>query len=117
MNTKGIVLGSKVRIITNKSGSLNGRNFVGFVTEVDTDNTVRVSKIKGVNEEKSNWSKYEELELVNNKAEVTSMSDGWRVEVNNKFYSWHHNEPDLGISALKDMLIELGFETNVIEEY
>jgi hypothetical protein len=115
-----IVLGSKVKLIGNDSGSVNDVGFVGFVTEVPEekwDKTVRVSKTPVNDTSEGNWSAINELEIVNEKAEVTAMSDGWRVEVNNKFYSWNHNEPDLGTFALKDMLNELGFETNIIEEY
>jgi len=48
---------------------------------------------------------------------IHQQSDGWRIEVNNRSYSWNHNEPDLGVFALQVFLSDLGFNTELVEEY
>jgi hypothetical protein len=58
-----IVLGSRVKLVSNGSRSVNKVGFVGFVTEVPGDKTVRVSKTTVNDVSQGNWSEISELEL------------------------------------------------------
>ena len=43
--------------------------------------------------------------------------DGWKVEVDGKNFSWDHNEEDMGVSSIKELLEYLGHSIEVEEVY
>lgn len=51
------------------------------------------------------------------KAEVSVMSDGWRVVLSGRTYSWNHHDVDMGTDGISTLLADLGFDVEMIEEY
>lgn len=48
---------------------------------------------------------------------IEQMSDGWTVIVDDKRFSWDHNDEDMGTEGIKALLEYLGHSVTVEEVY
>jgi len=48
---------------------------------------------------------------------IEQYCDGWSVLINNKRFSWNHNDEDMGVEAIKKLLKYLGYKPTVEECY
>lgn len=49
--------------------------------------------------------------------DIEQYSDGWSIELDGKSFSWNHNDEDMGVSAIKNLLEHLGHDVEIRECY
>jgi len=48
---------------------------------------------------------------------IEQYCDGWCIKVDGKSFSWDHNDEDLGVDSIKELLEYLGHDVEVEECY